>query len=99
MTDSQFGRFLELQTEAERQHIEFLKVEVQTGFTFMDVAGTELISGDLPHSKRALAGARAAFDVLLARLPGLRDAMTVEERRWFEERIKKIGGALKHFPD
>ncbi|MGI8990879.1 MAG: hypothetical protein ACR2I2_15035 [Bryobacteraceae bacterium] len=98
MADSQFGRFLELQTETERQHIEFLKTEVQTGFTFMDVARTELASGDLPHAERALAGAGSAFHVILARLPALLPAMTAQERHWFEENMKQFGASLKNFP-
>ncbi|MDQ6704767.1 MAG: hypothetical protein M3Z85_02250 [Acidobacteriota bacterium] len=98
MADSQFSRFLELKNQTERQHTEFLKTEVQTGLTLLGVARTELASGDLPHMERALAGARAAFNILLARLPGLHAAMTTAERHWFQEKMKVFGDALEHFP-
>ena len=54
------SKFAELSAEEERQRVEFIRAELQSGFTFADVARTEYSMGDSDGVQQAINNAMKA---------------------------------------
>lgn len=98
MADAQIERFLELQAEAGRRRIEFIKTEAEMGITFADLGQTELAMSNIPHAKRARVHAQSAYDVILRELPRAA-GITDEERQWFNLKLRELTRKIEGLPE
>jgi len=77
-----FDRFQELHARSQRLLIEFLKEELQLGFTFADFAASERVLGNLEHSECArhnAANAACAIRRFLTRVENVETRSTISD--------------------
>ena len=76
-------RFQELQVRSQRLLVDFLRQELQLGFTFADFAASERILGNIAHSERArdhAATAASAIRKFLNRVENLETRSNINQR-------------------
>ena len=98
MADAQVERFLELQAEAKRRRIEFIKTEAELGITFADLGQTELAMSNISHARRARVHAQAACDVIIRELPRA-EGITADERQWFDLKLRELTDKIEGLPE
>ncbi|MDQ6705999.1 MAG: hypothetical protein M3Z85_08535 [Acidobacteriota bacterium] len=98
MADAQIERFLELQAEAQRQRMNFIKTEAELGITFADLGQTELTMDNIPHAKRARVHAQAAYDTIIRELSRA-EGITDDERQWLDLKLRELAGKIGVLPE
>lgn len=77
-------RFSDLQVEADRQRIAFLKHEIEMCMTFCDVAETGFRMGDREAAMRSLSDARKGYDTAMRFLNDPRYATHISQQDYQE---------------
>ena len=89
----------DLQSQLDKDRIEFLRTELNAGFTFVSLAETERSIGNDEHARRSAADAEKAYATLQGFLTDPKHSTHIndEERQELTERMEQLRKKLDSF--